>query len=443
MGVVPVPRLLLAMSLPMMVSMLVQALYNVVDSIFVSYISEGALTAVGLAFPVQNLMISVAVGTGVGINALLSKSLGEKNYDAANRCAENGIFLALVSSVVFAVAGALFSGLFMHLQSPGEEIAQMGTVYLVICTVCSFGMMFQVCFERLLQSTGKTLYTMYSQGLGAVINLILDPLLIFGIGPFPEMGIAGAAAATVIGQAVAALLGLWFNLRLNHEITLSHKGFRPNRRTIGKIYAVGLPSIVLNSIGSVMVFGINKILLAFSTTATAVFGIYFRLQSFIFMPVFGLNNGMVPIIAYNYGAKNKKRIEQTILYSTIYAAIIMAVGVAAFLLIPEVLLNIFNATEDLLAIGIHALRIISLCFIPAAFGIVISSTCQALGHGIMSLIMSVVRQLVVILPAAFLLARFMGLDYVWWAFPIAEIFSFGLGCLFMRSVHKKAIQPLA
>lgn len=438
----PINRLLLSMSLPIMISMLVQALYNVVDSMFVSYISENALTAVGLAFPAQNLMISVAVGTGVGINALLSKNLGEKNYEGANKCADNGIFLAFLSAVAFAVLGFFFSRTFMYMQTDVAEIAELGTIYLSICTLFSFGMMFQICFERLLQSTGKTMYTMFTQGLGAIINIILDPLMIFGIGPFPEMGIAGAAVATVVGQIIAAGLGLWCNLAKNHELTISLRGFRPSWTSIKKIYAVGLPSIIMSSIGSVMTFGMNKILGAFSSTAVAVFSAYFKLQSFIFMPVFGLNNGMVPIIAYNYGARRPARIVKTIKLGVLYAVCIMALGMLAFWVLPVQLLAIFNASEQLIAIGVPALRIISLSFLFAAFGIVTSSMCQALGHGFLSLTVSVLRQLVIILPAAFLLARFVGLDAIWWAFPISECLSFALSAFYMYYVYRKAIKPL-
>ena len=335
MGVMPVRQLLITMSLPMMISMLVQALYNVVDSMFVSYISEYALTAVGLAFPAQNLMISVGVGTGVGVNALLSKSLGEKNFDAANKAAVNGIFLAFCSWAAFALLGGFFSRTFMALQTDVPEIIAYGDTYLTIIAVASVGMMFQICFERLLQSTGKTIYTMLSQGLGAVINLILDPLLIFGLGPFPAMGIAGAALATVIGQCVGALLGLFCNLRRNPEITISFRGFRPHGVTIRKIYAVGVPSIIMSSIGSVMTFGMNKILGAFNSTAVAVFSAYFKLESFIFMPVFGLNNGIVPIIAYNYGARKPDRIRAAAKLGFLYGAAIMAVGVLLFWLHPR------------------------------------------------------------------------------------------------------------
>ena len=442
MGVMPVRRLLITMSLPMVISMLVQALYNVVDSMFVSYISEYALTAVGLAFPAQNLMISVGVGTGVGVNALLSKSLGEKNFDAANKAAVNGIFLAFCSWAAFALLGGFFSRTFMALQTDVPEIIAYGDTYLTIIAVASVGMMFQICFERLLQSTGKTIYTMLSQGLGAVINLILDPLLIFGLGPFPAMGIAGAALATVIGQCVGALLGLFCNLRRNLEITISFRGFRPHGVTIRKIYAVGVPSIIMSSIGSVMTFGMNKILGAFNSTAVAVCSAYFKLESFIFMPVFGLNNGIVPIIAYNYGARKPDRIRAAAKLGFLYGAAIMAVGVLLFWLIPGRLLGIFNASDYMLEIGIPALRLISLSFLPAAFGIVTSSVCQALGHGVLSLIVSVLRQLVLILPVSWLLGHFVGLSAVWAAFPFAEVFSFLLSAVFLGYMFKTVVRPL-
>ncbi len=442
MGVMPVNRLLITMSLPMMISMLVQALYNVVDSVFVSYISEDALAAVGLAFPAQNLMISVAVGTGVGINALLSKSLGEKNQEVADRTAVNGIFLAFCSWLAFAVLGGLFSRTFMELQTQVASIVEYGTTYLSIVSVVSMGMMFQICFERLLQSTGKTIYTMISQATGAIVNIILDPLLIFGVGPFPELGIAGAAWATVLGQIVSALLGLYCNLRRNPEVSISFRSFRPSGIIIRKIYAVGVPSIIMSSIGSVMTFGMNKILGAFNSTAVAVFSAYFKLESFIFMPVFGLNNGIVPIIAYNYGARKPERISRTVQLGVLYAVAIMAVGVALFWIVPRQLLGIFNASAQMLEIGVPALRVISLSFLFAAFGIVTSSVCQALGKGVLSLMVSVLRQLVLILPSAWLLGRFFGLSAVWLAFPFAEIFSFLLSAIFMTYLFRTIIRPM-
>ncbi len=443
MGVMPVNRLLISMSLPIMLSMLVQALYNVVDSVFVSYISEDALAAVGLAFPAQNLMISVAVGTGVGINALLSKSLGERNYENANHAAVNGIFLAFCSWAAFALLGGFFSRTFMEMQTSVESIVEYGEIYLSIVSVVSVGMMFQICFERLLQSTGKTIFTMISQAVGAIINIIMDPVLIFGLGPFPEMGIAGAAWATVLGQIVGALLGLYCNLRMNPEISISFRGFRPNGAIIRKIYAVGVPSIIMSSIGSVMTFGMNKILGAFNSTAVAVFSAYFKLNSFVFMPVFGLNNGIVPIIAYNYGARKPERIERAVRLGMVYAVAIMAVGVALFWLVPDRLLGIFNASDYMLELGVPALRIISLSFLFAAFGIVTSSVCQALGKGVLSLLVSVLRQLVLILPAAWVLGQAAGLSAVWFAFPFAEIFAFLLSMTFLAHIFRTIIRPMS
>ena len=442
MGVLPVGRLLISMSLPIMISMLVQALYNIVDSMFVSRISEAALTAVSLAFPAQNLMISVATGTGVGINALLSKSLGERNFDMANRTARNGVFLALCSFAAFAVAGALFCRPFFQVQTDIREIVDYGVSYLRIICLCSFGIFFQVAFERLLQSTGLTLYTMFTQGLGAILNIIFDPILIFGLCGFPRMGVAGAAVATVAGQTVAACLGLYFNLRKNRELDLSPQGFRPEGKVIRRIYAVGVPSIIMGSIGTVMTFALNKILIAFTSTATAVFGVYFKLQSFVFMPVFGLNNGMVPILSYNYGARKRARITRTILLSVCYAVGIMVAGAAVFWLFTPQLLAIFNASETMLAIGVPALRIISTSFLFAGFCVVTLSVCQALGHGFLSLVVSVVRQLVVLLPSAWLLARTGVLDAVWLSFPLAELFSVLLCAVFLRRLYLTEIKPM-
>lgn len=442
MGVMPVNRLLLTMSVPIMISMLVQALYNIVDSMFVAQLSENALTAVSLAFPAQNLMIAVATGTGVGINALLSKSLGEKNFDRANKTASNAVFLALCSYIVFAVLGLAFSRTFFTMQTDVQEIIDQGASYLRICTLLSMGVFFQITFERLLQSTGKTVYSMITQGLGAIINIILDPIMIFGLLGFPAMGVAGAALATVIGQIVAAILGVIINHRANHEVKLKLKGFRPDGAIIKRIYSVGLPSIIMTSIGSVMTFGMNKILIAFSTTATAVFGVYFKLQSFIFMPVFGLNNGLVPIVAYNYGAKKPQRIVKTMKLGILYAVCIMLLGTAGFQFFTESLLSIFNASEHMMSIGVPALRIISLGFGLAGFSIICSSLFQALGHGILSMTSSVVRQLVILLPVAFFLSRTGVLESVWWAFPIAEVSATVLSALFLRHIYKKEIKPL-
>lgn len=442
MGVMPINKLLLNMSLPMMISMLVQALYNIVDSIFVSRINENALTAVSLAFPIQSLMIAVGVGTSVGVNALLSKSLGEKEYEKANRVASNGVFLAGMSYIVFLLVGLLVSGPFFASQTKVEEILVYGEQYLMICCCTSFGLFFQCIFERLLQSTGKTMYTMFTQGLGAVINLILDPILIFGYFGIPAMGVAGAAVATVTGQVVAAILAFFFNRKFNHEIKLSLRSFKPDWRLIGKIYKVGVPSIVVQAIGSVMVYGMNLILVTFTETATAVFGVYFKLQSFIFMPVFGLNNGMVPIIAYNYGAGKKDRVIKTLKLSIIYAVAIMAVGFAVMELIPGVLLSFFDASETMLAIGTPALRIICISFIFAGFCIVSGSMFQALGNGVYSMIVSIARQLLVLLPIAFLLSRLGKVEYVWWAFPIAELMSVGMTTYFLIRINKEVISHI-
>ena len=442
MGVMPVGRLLLSMSLPLMISMLVQALYNVVDSMFVSRLSEEALTAVSLAFPAQNLMISVGVGTGVGINALLSRSLGEKDFHMANKTAMNSLLLALGSALVFLLLGVFCAKTFFLAQTNIPEIVDGGIAYLRICCIFSFGMFFQITLERLLQATGRTFYTMITQGLGAIINIILDPIMIFGLFGFPKMGVAGAAVATVLGQIIAAFLALFFNLTKNHDITFSFRDFRPDGRVIRRIYSVGVPSIIMSSIGSVMTFGMNKILISFSSTAAAVFGVYFKLQSFVFMPVFGLNNGMVPILSYNYGARHPDRMVRTIKLSVCFAVCLMLVGVAAFWLIPTQLLSIFNASETMISIGVPALRIISISFLLAGFSICILSVCQSLGHGLLSLSVSVVRQLLVLLPSAFVLSRIGGLDLVWWAFPFAELFSTGLCLVYMKRMYDHEIRPL-
>lgn len=447
MGVMPENRLLLTMAIPIVISMLVQALYNVVDSVFVAQLSEDALNAVSLAFPVQNLMIAVAVGTGVGINALLSKSMGEGNQAKADRTAMNGLFLSALSFLVFAVIGLTCSRLYFTIQTDIQRIVDYGESYMMICCVCSFGVFFQITLERTLQATGRTLYTMFTQATGAIINIILDPIMIFGLFGFPRMEVAGAALATVTGQIVAAILGLFFNLKKNPDLHLSVRGFRPSRTIIGGIYSVGIPSIVMQSIGSVMVFGMNQILIAFTQTATAVFGVYFKLQSFIFMPVFGLNNGMVPIVAYNYGARKPARIMKTIRLSVCYAVGIMLVGLLIFQFASPALLRLFQSGEsasgDLLRIGVPALRIISYSFLFAGYCIVATAVFQALGHGVLSLVVSVVRQLFVLLPVAFLLSRVGGLDWVWWAFPIAELVAVVLCTVFLRHVYHKEIAPPA
>lgn len=442
MGVMPVNRLLFSMSLPMILSMLVQALYNIVDSIFVAQIGETALAAVSLAFPVQNLIIAVSVGTGVGVNALLSRSLGEKNQETANLAAVNGIFVFFLSNLLFAVFGLFFARMYFSVQTSNPEIIEQGTIYLSVCSIFSFGIFLEIALERIMQSTGRTIYNMITQGLGAIINIILDPILIFGLFGFPRMGILGAAVATVIGQIIAMLLLLYFNIRKNSDVNLNMRRFRPDTAIIAEIYRVGLPSIIMQSISSVMTFGVNKILLLFSETAVSVFGIYFKLQSFIFMPVFGLNNAMVPIVAYNYGAARKDRIMKTIRSSVTAAVAIMLAGLAIFQIFPEQLLYLFDASEHMMGIGVPALRIISLSFLFAGYCIVIGSVFQALGNGVYSLITSAARQLVCILPAAWLFASVFGLHAVWYAFPLAEIISVVLTTLLFRRIYQKKIQLL-
>ena len=450
MGVMPVNKLLVSMAAPMIVSMLVQALYNVVDTMFVSNLGKDALTALSLAFSVQNLMISVAVGTGVGVNSYLSRSLGEREYERANKAAENGLFLSLVSYAVFLLVGIFLSKPYFVMFGASETVIKYGSDYLSICCIFSFGMFGQIMFERLLQSVGKTTLTMFTQLTGAVINIILDPIMIYGYFGFPKMGVAGAALATVIGQIIAFVLAAVLNRKYNDEIHISIKGFRPSGSIIAKIYSVGVPSIVMGTVGSVMTVGINQIVRlcgSIADTAQAVFGVYFKLQSFVFMPVFGLNNGMVPIIAYNYGARKRDRMTKTIKLSVAYACAMMLIGLAIFQFIPDVLLKIFDTgaedMADMLTIGVPALRRISLSFVFAGFCIVMLSVFQALGHGFLSLTVSALRQLGVLLPVAFIIAlTTRNVETMWFAFPIAELVSVLLSTLFMKHVYNKEIKNM-
>lgn len=443
MGVMPIGRLLLTMSGPMMISMLIQALYNVVDSMFVSYISEAALTAVSLAYPMQNLMIAVATGTGVGINALLSRNLGEKNFPMVNRTAGNAIFLGLVSYVVFALVGLFGSRIYFTLQVTDPEIIQMGQDYLSVIMVLSIGCFGQVLLSRLLQSTGKTFYSMVIQMVGAGLNIILDPIMIFGLVGFPAMGVAGAALATVVSQIVGTLLGLYYNLRKNPEIQFAWNQLRPSGPIIARIYGVGVPSILLQTVSSLLIFGLNQILVAFSETATAVYGVYFKLQGFAFLPIIGMNNGMVPIIAYNYGAKKPERILQTIKLAITYAVVIMVVAVIVFQVFAAQLLGFFQASPEMLAIGVPALRTLSLCFLIGGFTIVSSSVFQALGRGLLSMSISVFRQLVLVLPLAYLFSLTGNLNMVWWSFPVAEVLAGLLAAYYLRRAYLRVIRPLA
>lgn len=442
MGTLPINRLILSLSVPMMISMLVQSLYNIVDSIFVAQINEEALTAVSLAFPVQNLMIAVQVGTGVGMNALLSRQLGERKGAAANQTAANGVFLALIHYLIFLLLGLTMVQLFFKTQTTDPHILQYGKTYLVLIMCFSIGQFFQVTYERLLQSTGQTIYTMYTQGLGAIINIILDPIMIFGLFGFPELGIAGAAWATVIGQLVAALLAAYFHHKKNTELQIQYKGFRPDKQTIKAIYSVGIPSMVMTSITSVTTYALNVILMTFSSTATAVFGIYYKLQSFVFMPVFGLNNGMIPILSYNYGARKKDRMIKIITYCIAYAMGIMLFGLVIFQLFPEQLLSLFNASPNMMALGVPALRTISLSFILAGFSIICSTVYQAFGRGMLSLTVSVCRQLVVLVPIAYLFSLSGNVAAVWWSYPIAELVSAVLCVIFLRYIYRKYIKDV-
>lgn len=442
MGVLPVGRLLASMSTPMMISMLVQACYNIVDSVFVSQLGENALNAVSLAFPMQQIMIAVCGGTTVGINALLSMALGAKDRERVNRIANTGIFLCICSSIAFALIGIFLSKPFFLAQTKVEEIVTYGVSYTRICMVCSFGIVGQFCFEKLLQSTGRTFCTMVTHLIGAVTNIILDPILIFGLLGMPKLGVTGAAVATVIGQIVAATGAIILNLKLNKDVHISLRLIRLDKAIAKDIYRIGLPSIIMQSIGSIMTFTMNKILISFTTTATAVFGAYFKLQSFIFMPIFGLNNGMVPIIAYNYGAKKFPRVKKTVFITIAAAMTIMGMGTVAFETVPRKLLSIFNASEEMLAIGIPALKIIGTHFILAGFCIVAGSVCQAIGNPNYSLIVSVCRQLVVLLPCAWLLAQSGRLELVWFAFPIAELVSLTLSTFFLIKTLKKAKQRI-
>ena len=444
MGTMPIGKLLFNMSLPMMISMLVQALYNIVDSIFVAKLSENALTAVSLAFPLQTLLIAVATGTGVGMNALLSKVLGERRSDEADKIAVNAAFIYFLSYLVFLILGFTIVKPFYASQigTADAEIMEMGIDYLRTVMIFSFGLLSQIFFERLLTSTGRTIFSMTSQLCGAITNIILDPIMIFGLLGFPKMGVTGAAVATVIGQCVAGIVAGTCNHKYNHEVSLSFNGFRPDISLIGHIYAVGIPSIIMQSIGSIMTYSMNRILIEFSSTATAVFGVYFKLQSFFFMPVFGLNNGITPIIAYNYGAQQRKRMIRTIRISLTTAFCLTFVGFLCFESIPQVLLGMFNASADMLKIGVPALRIIGIHYLIAWFCIIAGTVFQALGKAVFSMIVSIMRQLVVLIPAAYILSKIGGLHVVWWSFPIAEVISFIVSMTFLIRIYKTIISKI-
>ena len=444
MGTMPVNKLLVTMALPMVISMLVQALYNIVDSIYVAQISENALTAVSMAFPIQNLMIAIASGTGVGMNAFLSRSLGEKKFEKANYYANNTVVLSIISCIAIMIFGVFGVRWFYSIQTDISEIIEYGVDYMVICCVVSFGCFGQITFERILQSTGKTIYTMYSQGIGAVINIVLDPVFIFGVDwlGIPAMGTAGAAIATVLGQIIAMLLAIFFNLKFNKEITLNLKKYRMRKNIVADIYKVGVPSIIMVSISSVMNFFMNIILMGLTETAVAVFGIYFKLQSIIFMPIFGINNGMIPIISYNYGAQKRSRIVKVYKLSLMYSAIIMLLGMLVVELFPAGLLRMFDASENMLDIGARALRIMVTPYVLASFCVISGGLFQSLNKGMLSMVMSLTRQLIVLIPSAFLLAKLGGLQLVWYSYPIAEIFSAAVAAYGVLRVRKTILNKL-
>ena len=442
MGVMPIGKLLLNMAMPLVIAMLVQAFYNVVDSIYVSQISESAVTALSLAFPVQNMQIGFAVGIGVGVNSLLSKSLGQKDQEAANFAAGNGIFLMLIATALFLVFGIFGSRPYFEMQSDVAETVEGGIVYTSICCVFSLGIFVEVLGERLLQATGRTFHTMLSQGIGAVVNIILDPIFIHGWFGIPAMGIAGAAVATVIGQWAGAVLVIIFNLKYNKDVRFGLKYLKPKAAAIGPILTVGVPSIVMNGIGSVMNFGMNQILQGFGETSTGVFGIYLKLQSFFFMPLFGINNATISIIAYNYGAQKPERIKGTLKLACTVALILMTAGLLVFQLVPDLLLGMFNPSENFLIIGRNALRTISWSFPMAAVCIALGASFQALGNGIYSTITSLGRQLVVLLPVAYLMSLTGDVHNVWLSYPIAEVASGALTLFFFMRIWRRKIRPL-
>ena len=444
MGVMPVGKLLFSMSTPMVISFLVQSLYNIVDSIFVARYSPDALAAVSLAYPIQILMIAVSVGTGVGVNALLSRLLGEGKKERAKATADNAVLLAIISSIAFAIFGVIATKAFFDAQTNSETIRNLGYSYLSIVTIFSFGLILEVTYERILQSTGKTIYNMITQGIGAIINIILDPILIFGLLGAPKMGITGAAMATVIGQIIAMILSFIFNVKYNEDVDISFGKhiFKPDFIIIKDIYKVGIPSIAMQSMSTIMMLGLNKILVRYSDMAVNVLGIYYKLQSFVFMPIFGLNNGMTPIVAYNYGARNKDRIMKALKYSFLSSVVIMVIGTAIFWIFPKELMILFSPNEEMMKLGIPALRICSLCFILAAFDVIAIASFQSLGNGMYALYASFLRQLVLILPLAYVLSKMFGLEAVWYSIPLAE-----LGCAFfdiylMKKIYDKKIANL-
>lgn len=441
MGSTPMLRLILSMSLPTMFSMIIQAMYNIVDSVFVSSLGQDALTALSLAYPLQLMTISVAVGTGVGINSFISRRLGEKNQELANNGAANGIFISIISWLVFLLVGIFLTFPFFKLFNPTPGVMKYGVDYTSIILIFSVGVMVEIAIEKVLQATGNMIFPMIFQLIGAVSNIVLDPLFIFGIGPFPRMEVAGAAVATVIGQILAMLFAIYIFFFKKHAVQVHVRNFKPSLKIIKNIYAVGFPSIIMQSISSVLVVGLNAILMGFSEAAVSVHGIYYKMQSFVFMPVFGLNQGLMPIMGYNFGAKNKDRLHSAIRYGCIIAAFIMLCGTVIFWFFPAKILSLFNANDDILNMGIKAMRFISLSFLPAAIDIIFSTTFQAVGKGFSSMILSLLRQLVFILPAALVLSNF-GVNAVWFAYPIAEVGALIVAIFLYTRINKKVFSKL-
>lgn len=442
MGTMEVRRLILTMSLPIMISMLVQALYNIVDSMFVARVSEAALAAVSLCYPIQMIMVAVACGTGVGINALLSRYLGEKKREKASQVAMHGLFCAICNWLVFAVIGLFFSEAFLRLFSDDVQIIMMGISYMQICTICSFGVFVQITYERIMQSTGNTIYNMVIQGVGALINIILDPIFIFGLGPVPALGTAGAAIATVIGQIVAMFLGIIITQKKIREIQLSVRGFHLDGMLMKAMYRIAIPAILMQSIMSFMTVMMNMILAPFSEMAVSVFSIYYKLQQFVFMAVLGMNNALIPILSYNYGANQMERIREGIRFALWMSCVIMAIGTVVFQLFPTQLLYLFDAKEMLLSIGIPALRTISVSFVFAGISMVLCSVFQALGSPNHSLLVTLLRQMVILLPLAYGFSSAFGLDMCWWSFPITEVLCALLSLYLLRSVQKRVLLQL-
>jgi putative MATE family efflux protein len=443
MATMPVGKLLFTMSLPLMLSMIMEALYNVVDSLFVARLSEKALTALTLAFPIQLLVVSVTVGTGVGINALLSRQLGEKNRQGVDETAINGVFLAALTYIAFLVFGLFLTRPYFAWQTADAEICQMGVEYLSICMIFSFGSVGQILFQRLLQSTGRTGLAMVSQLIGAAFNIIFDPVLIFGLFGFPKMGVTGAAIATVAGQIIAMGIAVFFNITKNKDVNFRFRGFRPDAKVIAEIYRVGAPAIVNQSLNSLMAFGVNFILIRLSATAVAAFGIYIRIQNFVFMPAFGVNNGVIAIGAFNYGARSKPRIDATIKHGIIIASLIMITGTVLMRILTVPILKLFDASDTLMDIGSAALRIISLSYVFAAFTLIMQGVYQALGNGLYSLVISLMRVVIVLIPALYIFAQFFELSQIWWAFVLAEAISAVVGAFLLKRIYRERIKPLA